>query len=416
VLSSRGRLLTVGSVGAAVAGLVYGVEEFVLLATSAWVLLAIGALGARRRRRALRRALRLVVRVPAAEVAAGQPALVELRVSNAGRHRLPPVVVEEPRRHWSVSFPGLGARHGAVAGAADARDGRTGRSTTSGDSFAAAPRRSRRERAAARRVMARSSRLPDLAPGADAALWIAVPTAARGLLTLSGVALWCEDPFRLFGRRITTAPPAHVVVYPTPAPPGRAARGAGPHPAGRPWGAATQSANTMSGDELSGLRPYAPGDRLTRLHWPALARSGELVVREFVEPRTGSLTLLVDVRPSAHDDRSIDEAISLAAGLGIEALQRAVTVELCTSTGDRVVVAPNTAGRQTLLRALAMLGPASPAPAVARRWGDRTTGGAVWASGNPGGAEVLLVTTARGAAQHSLPDVLGRRAETVLVP
>jgi len=172
----------------------------------------------------------------------------------------------------------------------------------------------------------------------------------------------------------------------------------------------------MSGDELSGLRPYAPGDRLTRLHWPALARSGELVVREFVEPRTGSLTLLVDVRPSAHDDRSIDEAISLAAGLGIEALQRAVTVELCTSTGDRVVVAPNTAGRQTLLRALAMLGPASPAPAVARRWGDRTTGGAVWASGNPGGAEVLLVTTARGAAQHSLPDVLGRRAETVLVP
>jgi uncharacterized protein (DUF58 family) len=125
---------------------------------------------------------------------------------------------------------------------------------------------------------------------------------------------------------------------------------------------------------------------------------------------------MVDVRPAAHDDDSFERAVSTAAGLGIDALHRAVTVELCTSSGDRVVVTPGSAGRQTLLRALAMLGPANPSPALARRWGNRPTGAAVWATGHPGDARLVLVTTARGQAQRALPDVLGGRAETVLVP
>jgi uncharacterized protein (DUF58 family) len=170
----------------------------------------------------------------------------------------------------------------------------------------------------------------------------------------------------------------------------------------------------LAGEELSGLRPYAPGDRLTRLHWPSLARTGELVVREFLEPRAGSLILLVDLRPSVHSGDSIDATIGRAAGCGLAALERGLTVELCTSTGDRLVIAPNAAGRQSMLRALALLGSASAPPAVVRRWGSRPTGGAVWATGSVLGDDVVLVTTATGAAERTLPDAIGRQAQTVL--
>ncbi len=242
-----------------------------------------------------------------------------------------------------------------------------------------------------------------------------MPTATRGLLTLADVGLWCEDPFRLVARRITVAPPAHVVVYPTPAEVSRDAPRASPA-GSRPGSPRAGKTGALSGDELSGLRPYAPGDRLTRLHWPSLARTGELVVREFLEPRAGSLSLLVDLRPSAHTTRSVEETISRAAGLAGRALDQGLTVELCTSTGDRVVIPPGTTGRQTMLRALALLGPASAPPAVVRRWGDRPTGGAVWATAGGQGADVVLVTTASGAAQRTLPDSLRYQAETVLVP
>ena len=245
---------------------------------------------------------------------------------------------------------------------------------------------------------------------------IGVPTATRGLLTLGEVGLWCEDPFRLVVRRITMAPPAHVIVYPTPADSSQEGRTTGTHPGSREHASALGAPNALSGDELSGLRPYAPGDRLTRLHWPSLARTGDLVVREFLEPQAGSLSLLVDLRPSAHSADSIEKTIARAAGLGAQALRRGVTVELCTSTGDRMVIAPNAAGGQNLLRALALLGPASAPPAVVRRWGDRPTGDAVWATGSVQGADVVLVTTATGAAQRTLPESIRRQAETVLVP
>jgi hypothetical protein len=50
-----------------------------------------------------------------------------------------------------------------------------------------------------------------------------------------------------------------------------------------------------------------------------------------------------------------------------------------------------------------------------RRWGSRPTGGAVWATASAPGDDVVLVTTASGAADRSLPEVIGRHAETILV-
>jgi len=423
VLSTRGVVLAVGAVCAALAGLAYGVEEFVLLALAVGVLLALAKVGVGRRQRVSGWALRVAVSVPVAEVTAGQSAVVHLTVTNVSRRRGPPVVVEVPDGNWSVSYPGLGVS--TVAGGARAHPPRgygspkdpPGRDAPGpGWLDAAESRPGRRQRARDRRALSRAWRLPGLGPDADATVSVRVPTSTRGLLTLADVAVWCEDPFRLVSRRVTLAPPAHVIVYPMPEEVTDDGRATGAHPGNRspsPW---RGPAHARSGDELSGLRPYAPGDRLTRLHWPSLARTGELVVREFLEPQAGSLSLLVDLRPSAHSAQSVEETIARVAGLGARALGQGLTVELCTSMGDRVVIPPNAAGRQTLLRSLALVGPASAPPAVVRRWGDRPTGGAVWATGGAPGADVVLVTTAAGAAQRTLPEALERQAETVLVP
>jgi hypothetical protein len=423
--------LAVGAAAAAVAGLVYGVEEFVFLATAVAVLLAVGAVSAWHRQRVSRRALRLVMRVPTAEVGGHQSAVVEMTVTNVGTGRQPPVLVESSRGHWSVSHPGLG--ESSFAGARRSQGTGPGARGPGAGSAGAGPgahregggsegwlggggsRPSRRQRAQDRRAVSMARRLPDLRPGADVTLSISVPTSRRGLLTLSGIGLWCEDPFRLVARRVTVAPPAHVIVFPTPADVA-AGRATGGHPGGGERSSATGAANALSGDELNGLRPYAPGDRLTRLHWPSMARSGDLVVRDFVEPEAGSLSLLVDLRPSAHSAESFEPTIARAAGYGVHALHQGLTVELCTSTGDRVVIAPGVAGHQAMLRALALLGPASPPVAVARRWGNRPTGGAVWATASVQGADVVLVTTPAGAAQRTLPETLRGQAETVLVP
>ncbi len=415
MLSTRGLVLAAGAAAAAIAGFSYGVEEFVLLAIAAAVLLTLGVAWVRVRERAVRSAVRVVVAVPVPEVAAGTPAVIDMTVTNAGARRLPPISVEDAAGHWGLSHPGL-REHRADPGRRVAQP--RARRDTHGPDFHTGDRK----------LLSRVVRLPDLRAGASVTLRVPAPTAARGLLTLSQVGLWCEDPLRLFVRRATTAPPAHVVVYPVPEAPSRhtpADVAAGRHDRAhrarraaslpdRHAGAASTAA-TLSGDELSGLRPYVPGDRLTRLHWQTLARSGDLVVREFVDAEAGALALLVDLRPTSHSGDSIEHAVSRAAGLGVAALARGQAVELCTSTGERVSVAPGTAGHGTLLRALAMLGPANPPPSVAMRYGDRPGGGAVWATGRLDTGTVVLVTTAAGDTGRALPEPLRHRAETVLV-
>ncbi len=283
MLSTRGAVLALGATCAAIAGLAYGVEEFVLLAIAVAVLLALGQVWVWRRLRVSRRALRVAVSVPMAEVTAGQSAVVDLTVTNVSPRRRPPVVVEDPGGKWSVSYPGLG--ESSVAGASRAHPTRgisSRRNSSRGDSSGrddpphgwldgAGSRPTRRQRALDRRALARARRLPGLRPGSDASVSVRVPTATRGLLTLTDVGVWCEDPFRLVARRVTLAPPAHVIVYPTPAEVTEDGRATGAHPGSRAGSSAPGPTNGLSGDELSGLRPYAPGDRL---HASALALPG----------------------------------------------------------------------------------------------------------------------------------------------
>jgi uncharacterized protein (DUF58 family) len=398
VVSFRGLILSTGAGALAVLGLGFGVEEFVMLSIALGVLLALGALSVAWRARTARRSLRLDLRVPAMEVSVGQAAIMELCVTNAGRRTIPSVRVEAPARHWTISYPGLGTRRPGTPELSPA-------GTTDGNPLVALAH-----------TLAWSVPIADLPPGSGTTVRIPVPTSVRGVLTLNPVGLWCEDPFRLFALRSAPGPSAHMIVCPVPDLTQAAQLPAHTFLSGRPSehrpGAAPSA--SVAGDDLSSLRPYVPGDHLNRLHWPALARTGELVVRDFTAPETGRLALLVDLRPSAHGPTSFEAAIARVAALGSRALADGVAVELCTSAGERLELPAGPAGRQALVRALALLGPTNPPTSSALRWTGRTSGSAVWAAPGVGDEGMVLVTTDAGAST-ALPDVLQRRASVQVV-
>jgi uncharacterized protein (DUF58 family) len=398
VVSFRGLVISSGAGLLAVVGFGFGVEEFVLLAIALGVLLVLGAASVAGRARSARRALRFDLVAPVTEVSVGHPTTVELHVTNSGRHTIASVRLEAPARRWTVSYPGLGARQTTTAPA---------------PLPALAPGN---PVVALARALDRSVALGDLPRSSGTSVEIPVPTAVRGVLTLHPVSVWCEDPFRLFALRAASSPSVQVIVYPVP---DLTPVGALPAPTGvtgRPAEArlgASPSAS-VAGDDLSSLRPYVPGDRLTRLHWPALARTGELLVRDFTAPESGRLALLVDLRPSAHGPATFEAAIARVATLGSRALADGVVVELCTSAGERLEVPPGLAGRQALLRALALLGPTNPPTSSALRWTGRTAGSAVWAAASVGEEGMVLITTDAGASS-ALPDALQRRASVEVV-
>jgi uncharacterized protein (DUF58 family) len=61
---------------------------------------------------------------------------------------------------------------------------------------------------------------------------------------------------------------------------------------------------------LSGVREYVPGDRLRLLHWPTMARTGELMVRDFEVPRPRKVTVLVDTRTDEIGTYGMERALA----------------------------------------------------------------------------------------------------------
>ena len=333
MFTARGLLLLPTALLLALLGLAYGVEEFVLVAVAAGALFAWGWLTLCWQVPRTRRALRLEVDRPLRELYVDGGGTVDLVVANTTRRVLPSLWLDGVRR-WRVSFPGFG---GTVRDLPPVREG---------------------PRARRRRLLRRSVGLGPVLSGlvevgplggrAQARLPIGVPSSSRGLWSLDPVALWCTDPLRIVAWQVARTPVAHVVVVPRPYPPAGPARA---DPGSRPdHHAASPSSATGGGDEFAGLRPYVPGDRLTRLHWPAVARTGELLSRSFVEVHR--LLVVVDTRPG-----EIEVSVTHAAGLGVAALEAGTPVELRTAGGDELVVSPGPMGRSTLLRALALVAP-----------------------------------------------------------
>jgi uncharacterized protein (DUF58 family) len=113
-------------------------------------------------------------------------------------------------------------------------------------------------------------------PAEDTArLTVELPTRRRGRLRLTRLEVATRYPFGLFRAWSVLHPDLDCLVYPAPAPAGRA-----PAPPAEPGPSGHQDA-ARGEDDFAGLKDYHPGDPPRRIAWKAHARGGELLVKEF---------------------------------------------------------------------------------------------------------------------------------------
>jgi uncharacterized protein (DUF58 family) len=135
------------------------------------------------------------------------------------------------------------------------------------------------------------------------------------------------------------------------------ANAATPHPIGL---VGTNPARRRGeGSEFAGIRPFQPGDRLRRLHWPVSLRTGALHVTSTVAEEDSSLLLVVDsgveigmsggLRGAAS---SLDVAVRAAGALAEHYLHRGDRVGLRVLGSTAHNALRTSAGRRHLRRVL----------------------------------------------------------------
>lgn len=390
MITSRGMVALSVTPALGVTAALYGVEEFALVAVAVAMLLITGAMAVGWRSRVAGRSLDVAVRTPP-EVVTGAGARADLIVTNSGVRTSSPLWAEDPEEAWSLSHPGLSS------------------ASTYGH-FREKRKRPRHENQMQQKRRSTADThsptpLPALRPTEKIVTSFEMPTGSRGLLTLRPVVIWVEDPFRLFSLKVASSPAAHVLVLPdvdNAVSSNRRSSGQegrqGGHVIDQP-----HEALVAPGHDFRTVRPYRDGDRLSRLHWPALARTEELMVRDFGDPVTGRTTLLLDLRESVHEGDSLEATVSRVARLGGEALRSDELVELCTSSGERVDIQPGPGSTEQLLRMLAVVDVSADA-----HWPTPVSSVAGGLSGG------ILVTTRRGSDQ-AVPRELVGHLEEVLV-
>lgn len=79
------------------------------------------------------------------------------------------------------------------------------------------------------------------------------------------------------------------------------------------------------------LRLYRPGDSLNQVHWKLSAKTGDLIIREAMEPRQGLILLTMNLRGTPEE---LDRKFGRLLWLGEYLLEQNVRFELRVLTGD----------------------------------------------------------------------------------
>lgn len=200
---------------------------------------------------------------------------------------------------------------------------------------------------------------------------------ARGVFPLGPTEIHSGDPFGLFPVRRAFPPTATLVVYPMtvevrsfPAPPGLL-----------PGGEALRRRTHQITPNAAGVREYAPGDPLNRIHWPSTARRDRLIVKEFELDPLAEVWIFVDAERTVHHallstpavpadewlwhplgpvtlpPATEEYAVTIAASVGQYFLRRGRAVGLVCQGAGPTVLPPDRGGRQLrkMLEALALV-------------------------------------------------------------
>jgi len=191
-----------------------------------------------------------------------------------------------------------------------------------------------------------------LSPGESVSIGYPLGTPRRGVVTVGPCATRTVDPFgatRRWGPNLAATP---VIVWP------RFESLVAPPPPGRRLGGHQEASVARSAEfgDFAGLRPYVHGDDLRRVHWPTVARTDELIIREDDAPQAWHCIVILDLRLSTHDSVTAEVAISAAAGIVSACVRDEVAVRLVTSGGWDSGLATGVDHLETILDALARVG------------------------------------------------------------
>jgi uncharacterized protein (DUF58 family) len=230
-----------------------------------------------------------------------------------------------------------------------------------------------------------------------------VRSDVRGRFEIGPMTVRVNDPFGLveLGRAFRTSVPLTVTPRTVPLsniPLGGAWTGSGDN---RPRAFAMGSAEDVT------VREYRRGDDLRRVHWRSSARVGELMVRREEQPWQSRATLFLDNRSRSHRGQgiasSIEAAVSAAASIAVHLSHRGFAVRLVTAAGEDSASAwhfrDSDLNTAPLLEALAVVTP-HPSPQLDTAWLTEQGGGGLTVA-VLGGVEAIDVPVLRRMQHHS---------------
>lgn len=258
------------SASAFTVGRVFGLIELYVVGAGLATAVVLGLLAVRRGLPDLR--VQRVARP--ATVSVGDPARVDIQVTNVGRRRSPHLQLWEP----------VGDNGGAPM------------------------------------------QLAPLAPGEAASAAYRVPTSRRGLLRTGPLRAQRRDVLGLCVRTTHLAGLDEVLVVPNhthlPFPSVGSSGRLGQHLRMKAWG--------QTGGEFHSLREYSPGDDLRRINWKASARGTGLIVRETALEGVRRCTVLFDTDHTQYDSEGFERAVQAAASLTLSAVGAGVGTRLAS--------------------------------------------------------------------------------------
>jgi uncharacterized protein (DUF58 family) len=178
-------------------------------------------------------------------------------------------------------------------------------------------------------------------------VWYTILPQARGRYVLGPTTLDVSDPFALTRLRLEFDERDELLVTPEI----EDLTGSPSSPFGSSIGNSRAKQLFRTGEEFFTMRVYQEGDDLRRIHWPSVARTRQLMIRQDESSRRSSAVVFLDNRESAIGQThgpAFERAVSCAASLGVLAARNGFTLRLATAD-----TSPAPLTEETLLDALA---------------------------------------------------------------
>ena len=185
-----------------------------------------------------------------------------------------------------------------------------------------------------------------IGPGEERQFHARTVCRRRGLYTLGPVRILTGDPFGIFRGSIVYYQVNSFIVYPP------IMEGPGiPLPYGTVGGSSRSSLKTYHvTTDAAGIRDFAPGDGLSRIHWLSTARRGQLQVKEFDLEPSGNLWVILDMDGAVHvgegDESTEEYAVKLAGAITYQAIRENKAVGVIASSSNPAEVEPSKGARQ----------------------------------------------------------------------